>query len=61
MVLYLLGVKDGGVRSDEEIAIVRHLVALKYVGLGTKYGFAWVQEWALVVTGLWFELLVDSA
>ena len=47
-------------RSDEEIAIVRHLVALKYGGLGTGYGFAWVQEWSLVVMGLWFEL-VDSA
>ena len=60
MVSYVLGVKDGGVRSDEESAIVLHLVALKYVDLGTEYGFAWVQEWALVVTRLWFEL-VDSA
>ena len=54
---YLLGVEDGGVRGDGEIARVRHLVVLLYVDLGTEYFFAWVQEWSLVVTGLWFELV----
>ena len=56
-----MGVEDGGVRIDGEIAIVRYLVVLVYAGLGTECCFAWVQEWALVVMGLWFELLVDSA
>ena len=57
MVGYLLGVEDGGVRIDGEIAIVRYLVVLVYAGLGTECCFAWVQEWSLVVTGLWFELV----
>ena len=56
MVGYLLGVEDGGVKGDGEIARVRPLVALVYVDLGTEYCFAWVQEWSLV-TGLWFELV----